>query len=208
MIIKWFGQSCFELDTGINRVVFDPYSPMAGFPSLSLKAGRLYISHQHGDHNNASAVELIPWDPEDKICTIRRIASFHDENGGKDRGENIIHIFGYDDRIRIAHLGDLGHRLYGESLDALKGVDVLMIPVGGFFTIDGATAAQIVRDVAPRCVIPMHYNLGSVGVPVLTSVEPFVEAIRGDYPVYACSSDTLVYREDTPRGVYVLKYCL
>ena len=207
MLIKWLGQSCFVLDTGLNKIVIDPYAPMGGYGELDLTAARLYISHQHGDHNNADCVTLVRWDDNDKICSMEEIKSYHDDVNGTARGENIIHIFNYTvKKIRIAHLGDLGHMLDGEALEAVKGCDVMIVPVGGFFTIDGAQAAELVKAASPKVVIPMHYHFGNYGPPMISGVEPFLEAIKDSYDIKQMGSDILDYSEDTPGGVYVLKY--
>lgn len=171
MKIIWHGHSCFEVVTREGRVVLDPYGDgtVPGYEPLSLKADLALCSHEHADHNNREAVEI---SGADCGVDIEMIASFHDEAGGTKRGRNIIYILSAEG-MKVAHLGDLGCELNESQTEVLKGVDVLMIPIGGFYTIDTEQALEIVRQLEPRVTIPMHYRDETHGFDVISTAEVF-----------------------------------
>jgi L-ascorbate metabolism protein UlaG (beta-lactamase superfamily) len=183
MKLRWLGHSCFLLtsDEGIN-VLMDPYNEMVGkLPAI--EADIVTVSHQHGDHNNVKAVQGQPT-VMDKAGTsygdgieISGVETAHDEAGGSKRGKNIIFKITMDG-IRFCHCGDLGHLLTPEQLRSIGMVDVLLVPVGGFFTIDAETAAKVVGQIKPAVTIPMHYNTGKVNLPI-KDAEPFIKAMGG-----------------------------
>ena len=147
MKIKYLGHSCFQIFSETQSVVIDPYSDgsVPGLEPLRVKANAVYCSHQHADHNGVSCVDF---DGEDTDFTRTQIASWHDDQQGALRGPNTIQIFECEDK-RIAHLGDLGCDLDDEQRAQLQDLDVLMIPVGGYFTIDAKQAAKIVLELKP-----------------------------------------------------------
>lgn len=173
MKIIWHGHSCFEIVTEIGSVVLDPYGDhkVPGYGKLKLKADMVLCSHEHGDHNAVDVVELTG-----KKCGIQvmRIDSFHDEDKGAKRGRNTIHILS-SDGLRVAHLGDLGCQLDTDQINELKGVDVLMIPIGGYYTINTAQALTIISQINPRITIPMHYRDGRFGYNEISTIEEFRE---------------------------------
>lgn len=178
MKITWFGQACFLIKTDTAVVVTDPYDPKIGLTlPKDLTADIVTVSHQHLDHNYVSAISGNPSVVEKNGSTTIKdivftgIDTFHDNENGKKRGPNIIFKFTLDG-ITIAHFGDLGHMLSDAQVLELQEVDILMIPVGGGYTIDGAIAAQIVEKVQPKIVIPMHYGVKGLGFP-LDPVESF-----------------------------------
>lgn len=183
MKLRWFGHSCFLLtaDDGI-KVLMDPFNEMVGkLPAI--EADIVTVSHQHGDHNNVKAVRGQPT-IVDKPGTsygngieISGVETAHDESEGSKRGKNTIFKVTMDG-IRFCHCGDLGHLLTPEQLKSIGAVDVLLIPVGGFFTIDAETAAKVVGQIKPAVTIPMHYNTGRVNLPI-KDAEPFVKAMGG-----------------------------
>jgi L-ascorbate metabolism protein UlaG (beta-lactamase superfamily) len=183
MKLRWFGHSCFLLtaDDGI-KLLMDPYNEMVGkLPAI--EADIVTVSHQHGDHNNVKAVQGQPV-IMDKPGTfygngieISGVETAHDEAGGSKRGKSIIFSVTMDG-IRFCHCGDLGHLLTPEQLKAIGKADVLLIPVGRFFTIDAETAAQVVGQIKPAVTIPMHYNTGNVNLPI-KDAEPFIKAMGG-----------------------------
>ncbi len=178
MKITWIGHSCFKIEYRGTAVVLDPYAPEAvpGLGPVEEKAQLVLCSHGHGDHGYKEAVTVVPG--EMNIC-VEMINSWHDDVQGAKRGPNTIHILSADG-MRIAHLGDLGCELSQEEKEILKGLDVLLIPVGGFFTIDGTQAANLVKEIQPRIVIPMHYrdDQKNIGFPVIGTLESFLASVE------------------------------
>lgn len=168
--ITWYGHACFGIDSEDVSIVIDPYDEVPGYALLDLEADRVYCTHGHGDHN---AVERVRLSGRETEVSVEEVASFHDDQEGKLRGPNTIFVFhlgGY----KIVHMGDLGHDLDAEEISRLADIDLLMIPVGGHYTIDGDLAAKIVKTLKPRLVIPMHYREGKAAFDVLSTVEPFL----------------------------------
>jgi len=166
MKIKWLGHSSFMItsDSGI-KIITDPYHPNAEltYGKINESADIVTVSHEHSDHNNVAAVRGNPEVVKGAVTTkikgiaIKGIPSYHDEAGGTKRGKNIIFCFEVDG-IRLCHLGDLGHLLSDKQIAEIGAVDILLIPVGGFFTIDGRGATQVCDQLKPKVVIPMHWN--------------------------------------------------
>jgi len=180
MEIKWFGQSCFELKGDKATLVIDPFEDKIGLKLPKLTADIVAVTHDHFDHNNVKAVSGDPFvitDPgeyEVKGISVSGIPTFHDEKGGQERGENTVYIIEVDG-IRICHLGDLGHNLSDAQADMVDGVDILLIPVGGEYTIDAKKASEVTEQIEPRVVIPMHYQVqGLAGVKGLAKVDDFL----------------------------------
>ena len=175
MTIQWYGQSCFQIITSRNRgeetsIILDPFSEEIGLKLPKLEADLLLITHQHHDHNNIKAVTgnyfLIeePGEYDVKNVTVQGIASYHDNSQGKERGENIIYSIGVED-LKICHLGDLGQKeLTAEQLEKIGEVDILMIPIGGTYTISDREAAKIMSQLEPKITIPMHFALPKLKV--------------------------------------------
>ena len=184
MTISWLGQACVVLKSDSATLVIDPYSPQrVGIPLPSLEAQVLLISHQHEDHNNTNGVKGKPFiinEPGEYDVSgfsIRAIPSFHDEEQGKTRGENLIFLLNAGG-FHLAHFGDFGQSvLTPEQLDVLGEIDVAFLPVGGFFTIDGQKAAKIVGQLEPKVVIPMHYQIPGLAVSELAGPEGFFDAL-------------------------------
>ena len=193
--LTWYGQSCFLLETaGGTRIVMDPIPKGIGYElPQGLKADIVTISHEHVDHNNVGFVTGKPrvlrgltadkkgWtriDEKVKDVSIRSVGVYHDDQRGAARGLDTVFIFEVGG-VRIAHLGDLGHVLNDEQLAAIGAVDVLLVPVGGTFTVDGLTATQVVEQLRPRImVIPMHYKTDAVSIKELEPVAPFLDGKR------------------------------
>lgn len=178
------GHSCFTIEAGGYSLVIDPYEDgtVPGYPELRLEADAVLCSHDHFDHNFRSAVTLSGRDCPFKVTGI---TTFHDETSGSQRGVSTINIIEYDG-VRIAHLGDLGHPLSDEQLSQLSGLDAILIPVGGFYTIDAATASAVADSIGAPVVIPMHYKNGTRGLEVLSTLDDFL-ALRGDVVRYGRS---------------------
>ena len=177
MQISWLGQSCFKIQSKDVTLVADPYEDKIGLKLPRLQANIVTISHNHYDHNNLKAVGGQPFvidapgEYEINQAFIWGIPSWHDDKEGAERGPNIIFIYKIED-IKIAHLGDLGAVLTDEQNDKLEGVDILFIPVGGIYTLDAKKAAEVVGQIEPRLVIPMHYRLPGLKVKI-DGVEKF-----------------------------------
>lgn len=170
MQIIWHGQSLFEIITtpaknSQVKIIIDPFSQEIGLRVPKLEADILLVSHQHYDHNNIKAVSgnpfLIsgPGEYEIKNVFIQGIFSFHDNFQGKERGENTIYTIEAED-LKICHLGDLGQKeLTEEQLEEIGNIDILMIPIGGIYTISSKEAIKIMTQIEPKITIPMHYSI-------------------------------------------------
>ncbi len=173
MTITWYGHACFGLESSCGRIVFDPYAPgkVPGWELPALEAEKVVCSHSHTDHNWTDGVRL---SGKDFTGTILQIPSFHDDRGGTLRGENTITLVEADG-LRAVHMGDIGCALSPGQIAALGRVDVLMIPVGGHYTVDAAQAWQIAQALGAPIVIPMHYRGKGFGFGVIGTVEPFLK---------------------------------
>ena len=168
--INWAGQSCFQISVSNSRdhtadIVIDPFDEAIGLKVPSFSADILLVTHSHSDHNNIKAVKGAPFiisgpgEYEVKEVFIKGIPSFHDDSEGKERGVNTIYTISAEGLI-FCHLGDLGQKqLTDEQLEKIGNVDILMIPVGGQFTISSQEAQRIISQIEPKIVIPMHYEL-------------------------------------------------
>jgi L-ascorbate metabolism protein UlaG (beta-lactamase superfamily) len=189
--LTWLGQACFLLETAAGtRILMDPIPKGIGYPlPAGLKVDAVTVSHEHADHNNVALATNRPkilrgltvdkkgWtriDEKVKEVAVRSIAVYHDTNRGAQRGLDTIFLFEVAG-MRIAHLGDLGHPLTDDQLSALGAVDVVLIPVGGTFTLDAHQATRVVDQLHPRLlVIPMHYRTDAVTIKELAEVDPFL----------------------------------
>ncbi|MFP4456528.1 MAG: MBL fold metallo-hydrolase [Clostridia bacterium] len=170
MKITWLGHSCYLLENS-NEVslAIDPFDPSIGYDAPTVKADLVTTSHDHHDHN---AVDQLMGDPKviskkDPIevlgFNIKGISSYHDDDKGNKRGENIIFIYDVDN-LRIVHLGDLGHMLDKDKITSLGKVDILFVPVGSVYTIDGEQANELVKKISPTVTIPMHYKTPKLNI--------------------------------------------
>lgn len=164
MEITYLGHASFKIRSKNVTVITDPFNPeMVGLKFPKVEADIVTISHSHPDHNFPSEVGGTPviisgpGEYEVKGVKIIGVATFHDNSSGSERGKNTVYRI-YIDGVSIVHCGDLGHKFDDAQLEMLDGANILMIPVGGFYTIDGEEAAQIVSQVDPNIIIPMHYN--------------------------------------------------
>ena len=201
MKIEYFGHSCFKLteSTGTS-VLCDPYDPSVGYDLPELEADAVTVSHHHFDHDYLQAVKGKPV-VIDKECShdlpgveINAIKSFHDEMRGKKRGENLIFKFRMDG-IDICHLGDLGEVCSSELIDLLLPVNVLLIPVGGTYTIDAEMAKEYVDRIMPDVVIPMHYRAKGCKLDI-DKVDEFISLFEEDYVEQSEDSELELMRND------------
>ncbi len=174
MKLKWLGHACFLITskTGV-RIITDPYSAVQGVRYAPIKeaADIVTMSHDHFDHNAVASLagkpELIKSSGIKAVKGIqfKGIGSYHDDSSGKKRGSNIICCFAVDG-IRLCHLGDLGHALDSGQIKEIGIVDVLLVPVGGFYTIDAKMATQVCNDLKPKVIVPMHYKTPQLDFPI------------------------------------------
>jgi L-ascorbate metabolism protein UlaG (beta-lactamase superfamily) len=163
MEITWLGHSCFKLKGKQATVITDPFSPAIGYTLGKVAADIVTVSHPHPGHSYVQGIAdeprilKSPGEYESGGVLTVGVHTFHDNEKGALRGKNTVFVIDVDD-VMICHLGDLGHVLTAEQVAEIDGVDVLLIPVGGVSTIDAVQAAQIVRQLEPKIVIPMHYK--------------------------------------------------
>jgi len=180
MKVKWLGHSAFVItsDTG-TRVITDPYDTGGelNYGDIKESADIVVTSHDHHDHNNVAAVRgnpaVVRGTTKVKGINFRGIPTYHDEVAGKERGNNTIFCFEVDG-VKVCHLGDLGHPLNEKQAAEMGEIDILIIPVGGFYTIDAATASQICDQLKPRVIIPMHYRNKKCTFPI-SGVDEFLQ---------------------------------
>ena len=172
MKLTWLGHSCFVLEEDGYRIVTDPYTGVGGYPPLRVQAHEVLCSHDHFDHNAVECVELLP--KRESPFTVQEVQTFHDEERGALRGSNTIRIFTAGG-VSAAHLGDLGHQLTAEQLQAIGPVDAALVPVGGVYTLDAIGAKAVCDALKPACVVPMHYRHAPYGLPELADAEAFLK---------------------------------
>lgn len=185
MKIKWLGQSTFVIKSN-TTLVTDPHNPMLGKLPKDLTADVVTVSHEHGDHNYTKGVSGNPQiiNKTGKFTVnefvIKSIATFHDNSSGKKRGANIIYTISAEG-LKLCHLGDLGHLLSKDQIKKIGPVDILMIPVGGFFTIDPAGAVKVIGQIKPKIILPMHYKHKRSFMPLpLSTVDKFTDTLKWD----------------------------
>jgi L-ascorbate metabolism protein UlaG (beta-lactamase superfamily) len=161
--ITWLGHSCFRIRGREAAIVTDPCPPASGYIIGKPTADIVTVSHRHENH---SYLKAIPGSPvvlerpgeyEIRGAFLTGVVTYHDGQQGADRGPNVAFVIEMED-VRVCHLGDLGHTPTPEQVEEMSGVNVLLIPVGGQTTIDGAAAAEVVNIIEPAIVIPMHYR--------------------------------------------------
>jgi L-ascorbate metabolism protein UlaG (beta-lactamase superfamily) len=185
MKIKWYGHAAFLItsDQG-TKIIIDPYEPGAFGGQLSYGKIRdqvdlVLTSHDHADHNYTKDLPGTPQivkgsgSKTAKGISIKGISTFHDPSKGSERGANTIFTFKIDN-VQLCHLGDLGHLLSDKELAEIGPVDILLIPVGGFFTIDPNEATRVAEQIKPKILIPMHFKTAKCGFPI-APVEDFLK---------------------------------
>jgi len=209
--IRWLGHSSFliESERGI-KIITDPFDETLGYKLPRIKVNIVTISHEHFDHNYARGIKGRPIifkgtvKRESHKMEFRGVSSFHDSVFGSKRGPNTIFIIKADG-LKLCHLGDLGHILSPDKLTEIGSIDILFIPVGGFYTIDSTQATQIVNDIKPRITIPMHYKTEAIKF----SIDPVEVFLSNKDNVKRLESSELEIDKDTlPEStqIYVLQY--
>lgn len=178
MEIAYFGHSSFRIKTKTGSVVLDPYDAKSlGKPFPKVEADVVTISHHHDDHNASSNVGGnplvidLPGEYERSGIRITGFESYHDKTKGEERGRNVMYKIEAEN-VSVLHCGDLGHTLSAETIELIDGVDVLLIPVGGFYTIDAEEARQVIEKLEPSIVIPMHYKNDAFPTDIMENVAP------------------------------------
>ncbi len=218
MKVKWLGHAAFLVtsDEG-SRVIIDPYESgsydgAVRYGAITEEADCVLVTHDHADHN---AVAALPGNPEVVRgagqrsmggLTLKGVLTYHDETGGSQRGKNTAFVFEMGG-VTFCHLGDLGHTLSDKQIAEIGPVDVLFIPVGGFFTIDASHASRVVEQLSPKIVVPMHYKTERCGFPI-AGVEPFLQGKQGVKRMN--SSEVDITKEGLPAQteIIVLEHAL
>ena len=188
MEIYWHGQACFEIralstdSKTKTRIVIDPYNNSIGLKLPLLKADLVLISHDHDDHNNAVAVKDNPFiikepgEYEVKDVFVKGFFASHGQKDKEDLGKVVVYIIEAEG-IKLCHLSDFGQKeILPEQLDEVGDVDILMIPIGGKYTIDGGEAQKIANQIEPKIIIPMHYKIPGLKVDI-AGVGEFLKAM-------------------------------
>ena len=181
MKIKFLGHAAFLIssDKGV-RIITDPYEtgPDLTYREITESADIVTVSHGHSDHGNAAGVrgnpEVVRGTGRSvaKGIEVKGIVSYHDDAKGRLRGNNTIFCFEVDG-IRVCHLGDLGHLLEEKQVREIGGVDILLVPVGGYYTIDAKAATQVCNQLKPKVIMPMHYKTDK-GIPNISGLDEFL----------------------------------
>lgn len=184
MVITWYGQSCFKIQSGDLVIAVDPFSKAIGLTPPRFRADLALITHSHFDHSNVEAIGGNPFiirgpgEYDVKAVYIRGIASFHDKEEGRTRGPNTIYLLEAED-LKIAHLGDFGEKeLRDQTLEEIGEVEIAFIPVGGTYTLDAVEAAKVAKQIEPKMVVPMHYKIPGLSADI-SGLEPFLKEMGG-----------------------------
>jgi L-ascorbate metabolism protein UlaG (beta-lactamase superfamily) len=210
--IRWHGHACWEITNDITLVT-DPHDGKSiGIPAPSGVAGDIIlVSHDHYDHNSVKSVEK----EGSKVVTdgrkrnlldvdIRGVDTYHDEDKGAKRGENIIYKFEMDG-IKFCHLGDLGHEIDDETVEKIGEVDILFVPIGGTFTVDDKQAWNVIKAINPKIVVPMHYKIGGLSLPI-AGIDGFLA--QNQYKVISVGNEIEIDKEELPSEAEVWTFTL
>lgn len=213
MKIKWLGHASFLMtsEKGL-KIITDPYSVGGGINYARIEEGAdiVTVSHKHGDHDNVTAVKGKPQIVDAlgkrsvKGMDFQGIPSYHDNAGGRQRGSNIIFCFNVDG-IRVCHLGDLGQQLDSSQITEIDEVDILLIPVGGHFTIDAKDADKVCQKLNPRVAIPMHYKTAKCEYPI-AGVDDFIKGKENVRQLNAAEVDFKKDQLPSETEIVVLKH--
>jgi L-ascorbate metabolism protein UlaG (beta-lactamase superfamily) len=195
MVIKWLGHACFSVTLGSGiKVLFDPYDGSVGYPVIDLETDIVITSHSHFDHSDLSGIKgsfahiKTAGVHSLKDIVIEGIPTWHDHHQGAHRGENLVFTL-KSDGMTLCHTGDLGCMPSDDVFEKLKGVDILLINVGGNYVINASEAVEICERLSPNIIIPMHYKT-SVCTIDLEPVDFFLDAVGGGYDVSRLGKNT------------------
>jgi len=182
MEITYFGHSCFKIRTKELTLIVDPFDPgKLGIKLPKLEGDAVLITHNHFDHNYKGAVSgyrlLIdgPGEYELSGVKIMGIPTKHDDKSGKEWGNNTMYYIEAEDGVSVLHCGDLGHVLDDATLEKFGEVTVLLIPVGGVYTIDAEKASKVISSIEPAFVVPMHYRVAGSKISDISTLEKFLD---------------------------------
>ncbi len=167
MEITWLGHSSFRIKGSQTTIITDPYPPDLGYTFGKQSATIVTVSHQHPSHSFLEGIggefRVIKGPGEYEIANtlIIGLATFHDKEEGREKGKNTVYAIQLDD-MSVCHLGDLGHALTAQQVEDIGNVDILLVPVGGVSTINATVAAEVVRQLEPKAVVPMHFKTPAV----------------------------------------------
>jgi len=209
--IRWHGHSCWEITNEVT-IVTDPHDGKSiGIPAPNVTGDIILVSHDHYDHNSVKTVEkdgskVVTDERKRNISNveIKGIESFHDESQGAKRGKNLIYKFTMDD-VTFCHLGDLGHDIDESTVQKIGDVDILFIPIGGTFTVDADEAWKIIHKIKPKIIIPMHYKIGGLSLPI-AGIDSFLE--HSDLIVNHVGNEIDIEKEDLPSEPEVWTFTL
>jgi len=201
MIIKWLGHSCFEINSKGHKLYFDPYMPgsVPGYKEVRGKGELVLCSHGHDDHNYKNAIKI----EGENTFAYQVIETDHDDKGGSLRGKNNITIVAIE-RKKVVHFGDLGRELTDEEKKILHDIDIAFVPIGGYYTIDGKTAAKMVKELKCKVVIPMHYRFDDHGYEEIDTLDTFLKEFKNYEMIDSNSIE--INSIDNGQRVIVLKY--
>jgi L-ascorbate metabolism protein UlaG (beta-lactamase superfamily) len=225
VMLTWLGHPTFILKTSIGlTALLDPMGAGVGYTLTPVDGVDLVtISHEHSDHNNVGLATGSPlvlhglagndWakiDQTVKGVRVRTVPSYHDDTQGSQRGKNAIFVFEMEG-LKVAHLGDLGHKLDTDQVKAIGPVDIVMIPVGGFYTIDGKGATEVVNQLNPKVIIPMHYKTPALGASlsgVLATADGLIAALGNSAKVTRTEQTITLSSSKLPseKTVMVMSY--
>ena len=207
MKIEWIGHACFKMTAQNGAVVItDPYDESVGIDMVPLRADLITMSHEHHDHNEMSMIQggpmILHGAAQTEVCGVqtRAAMSYHDDAMGEKRGPNAVRIFEIDG-LKIVHMGDQGCMPDAAVLAEIAGADVMMIPVGGTYTVDAQGAMAIVEAAKPACVIPMHVKTKRCPYPIAAMSE--VLAAWGKAGLAPCAAAE-IEKGHVPEGVLLL----
>lgn len=199
--IEWLGHSCFRVEKDGYVIVFDPYedSNVPGLTMQTLEADEVFVSHEHGDHNARQKVILRSTGNVSPFQVVR-MESYHDECNGEKRGSNIMTIL-ESEGLSVAHLGDIGCFPEDEQLKKLSGLDVILVPVGGFYTMEPEEIRMMLEKLKPKVIVPMHYRGRNFGYDVIGTVDAF---LRDKDPIVRYDSSEMIITPETEGQIALL----
>lgn len=207
MKLEWIGHACFRMTAQDGTVIItDPYDPSVGVDMLPLEADMITMSHEHHDHNETAMIVGSPLilraDAQGEAGSVRSraLTSFHDDAQGQLRGKNAIRIFEIDG-LKVVHMGDQGCMPQEDILEQLAGADVMLLPVGGTYTVDPLGAKGIIEAVKPGCVVPMHVKTANCPYPILP-VTAFLEVMGAQDAIPAAEAE--IMPAHVPQGVLLM----
>jgi L-ascorbate metabolism protein UlaG (beta-lactamase superfamily) len=209
--IRWHGHACWEITNNITLVT-DPHDGKSiGIPAPSVMGDIVLVSHDHYDHNSVKTVEKegtkVVLDGRKRTIDdieISGIDSFHDDDMGSKRGTNIIYKFVIDE-VKFCHLGDLGHELDDEAVEKIGDVDILFVPIGGTFTVDDKGAWSVINKIQPKIIVPMHYKIGGLSLPI-AGIDAFLAQAK--HKVIHVGNEIDIEKEDLPTEPEIWTFTL